>query len=178
MPITVNESGVLHELTEVTVNEGGTLYNLDTVHANEGGVLQEIFSAKTFPKALIWYVNTSSYGSVKNSGLECTATYTGGALYLVLYFKSTKVGELIHLLGGDEVTFEILSTTSNISYGRFYLKRSSQEYDASASYVDKSEKTSLSAGDKLTVTAPTEGDYNLVISLSTTGTVKFKISFR
>ena len=47
MPITVNEGGVLHELTGVTSNEGGTLYDLDTIHANEGGVLHEIYSGQS-----------------------------------------------------------------------------------------------------------------------------------
>lgn len=178
MPITVNENGVLHELETVTSNEGGILYNLDTVHTNEGGVLQEIFSAKTFPKALTWYVHSSSYGSVINSGLECTATYVRSALYLCLYFNSTKVGELIHLLRGDVVTIEILSTTADISYGYFSLKTSAQDY-ASGSYVDRAGGLSkLGVGDKLSVTAPSEGDYNLVVNFSTTGTVKFRISFK
>lgn len=47
MPITVNEGGVLHELTEITSNNGGALYGIDTVHANEGGVLHEIYSGQS-----------------------------------------------------------------------------------------------------------------------------------
>ncbi len=64
MPITVNEGGVLHELTGVTSNEGGTLYDLDTIHANEGGTLQEIFSAWIPPDSKdIKWSGTSGYSS-------------------------------------------------------------------------------------------------------------------
>lgn len=53
MPITVNENGVLYELSEVYSNEGGVLHELDTVHSNEGGVLHEIHSAWKAPN-VIW----------------------------------------------------------------------------------------------------------------------------
>ena len=75
MPITVNKSGVLHELTEITANEGGVLHELDTVHANEGGVLHEIFSANTLPTELEWSVYSGNYADssaslVSSSGLS------------------------------------------------------------------------------------------------------------
>ena len=60
MPITVNEGGVLHELTEITSNNGGALYGIDTVHANEGGVLHEIYSAWEFPVLSEWHTIRST----------------------------------------------------------------------------------------------------------------------
>ena len=55
MPITVNENGVLYELSEVYTNESGVLYNQNTVHSNEGGVLYEIFGSASAPKTLTWH---------------------------------------------------------------------------------------------------------------------------
>ena len=77
MPITVNENGVLHELTDVTVNEGGTLHTLDTVHANESGVLREIHSG--IPRSLTWTADTSKDSAAKINSVSAdgmTVTYT------------------------------------------------------------------------------------------------------
>lgn len=82
MPITVNEGGVLHELTEITSNEGGTLYNLDTVHVNEGGTLHEIFSAWTPPDSKdIKWTGSSGYSSgyTVNDNGSVTSSGSSGA---------------------------------------------------------------------------------------------------
>lgn len=76
MPITVNENGVLYELSEVYSNEGGVLYELDTVRSNEGGVLYEIHSAWKAPEVINWSgENNYSISSLHptNNGYSCEA---------------------------------------------------------------------------------------------------------
>ena len=81
MPITINDGGVLHELSGVTVNVGGTLREFDTIHANEGGVLREIFTAWAPPgERDIKWTGTSGYESsysISESGVatsSCTSS--------------------------------------------------------------------------------------------------------
>lgn len=87
MPITVNENGVLYELSEVYTNESGVLHELDTIHSNEGGVLHEIHSALRLPD-ITWHISgasdpiTPATISVDNNGRTLVATnlYTHGTV--------------------------------------------------------------------------------------------------
>ena len=74
MPITVNESGTLCELSEIYANEGGTLYELDTVHSNESGTLYEIHSSWKPPDTLTWQSLSGGSATVTatNNGYNCT----------------------------------------------------------------------------------------------------------
>lgn len=70
MPITVNTSGVLHELSDVAVNNGGTLYHLDTVNSNNSGVLHEIYSAWKGPETLTWSNGATGFSVSANMGFN------------------------------------------------------------------------------------------------------------
>lgn len=106
MPITVNEGGVLHELTEITANEGGTLYNFDTVHENDSGVLLEIHSS--LPQSLTWTVDTSKdsaakINSVSADGLTITFMCSD---HQWAYGTAAVYSNFIRLPAGAKITSE------------------------------------------------------------------------
>lgn len=55
MSLTVNNGGVLHEITTLTANNAGVLRELTLLHANDSGVLRPIFGKKWEPpETLTW----------------------------------------------------------------------------------------------------------------------------
>lgn len=117
MSITVNENGVLYELSTVTTNENGVLYNFDTVTANENGVLYEIFTS--LPTALTWKVDTSiddydPYSkiiSVSNNGL--TIKYTS---YLFRNYEPAICSNVISLPVNTSIIFSPTSFEGDYTY--------------------------------------------------------------
>ena len=74
MSITVNENGVMYELSEIYANENGVTYELDTVHSNEGGVLHEIHSKWAAPINITWSGEDTSTVSMlvpSGNGYNC-----------------------------------------------------------------------------------------------------------
>ncbi len=99
MPITVNEGGVLHELTGVTSNEGGTLYDLDTIHANEGGVLQEIYSGQSINifATGISSPNTFTVNEYDTGIVICRNLASQSPNRVYIEFKGVKTGDVIEI---------------------------------------------------------------------------------
>ncbi len=99
MPITVNESGVLHELTEVTVNESGALYALDTVHANENGVLYEIYSGQSINiyATGISSPNAFTVNEYDTGIVICRNLASAASNRVYVEFKGVKAGDVIEI---------------------------------------------------------------------------------
>lgn len=79
MSLTVNNSGVLHEITTLTANNAGVLRELTLLHANDSGVLRPIFGVWKAPETLNWLdrlqSNLSSLissFSVSDNGYKCS----------------------------------------------------------------------------------------------------------
>lgn len=74
MSLTVNNSGVLHEISTLTANNAGVLRELTLLHANDSGVLRPIFGKKWEPpETLTWSPagTISSYNPSEN-GYKCS----------------------------------------------------------------------------------------------------------
>lgn len=147
MPITVNEGGVLHELTEVTANEGGALYNFDTVHSNENGLINEIFSTKIFS----WHVlgTATVILSVDNMGLVLS-------FQTKAYYSTQNTPRLqsnnFALKTGQKVCFEIVSKTCK-----------STNVGATLYKADGSKVGAIYSNNLTKAVADTDGDYYIVI---------------
>ena len=79
MSLTVNNSGVLHEITTLTANNAGVLRELTLLHANDSGVMRPIFGEWKAPETLNWsdrlQSNLSSLissFSVSDNGYKCS----------------------------------------------------------------------------------------------------------
>lgn len=122
MPITVNENGVLHELTEVTTNAGGTLHTFDTVHANENGVLREIHSG--IPRSLTWTADTSKDSAAKINSVSAdgmTVKFTCSD-HQWIYGKAAVYSNFFRLPAGAKITAAFSGVSgggSNKHYGFF-----------------------------------------------------------
>lgn len=123
MPITINNGGVLHELTDVAVNVGGTLHALDAVHANVAGVLWEIFSG-CFPSTLNW-----SNGAV---GLSVNAS-GGNGKPVYAEFGVSKV---------TKVTVSCKNNGGTYSTGQYAILDSSDKEIVSKSWTQYTESIS------------------------------------
>ena len=153
MPITVNESGTLCELSEVWVNEGGTLYELDTVHSNESGTLYEIHSAWKPPDTLTWTAQGATKITPINNGYNCTITRSTSGSY------------------NNYVAFTIKNPT------KFTIKLdnySSQSNIRIISWGLDGASNSLSGG-SFSVSVETSGEHSLRIT-TIGGTVTFSIT--
>ena len=78
MPITVNENGITHELSEVWVNDGGVLHELSSVHSNDGGILHEIHSAKWGVSEIEWTLHRNASATFGDNGLTVYVSNVGG----------------------------------------------------------------------------------------------------
>lgn len=78
MPITVNENGITHELSEVWVNNGGVLHELSTIHCNDGGTLREIYSSQWGASEIEWTLNRNATATFGDNGLTVYVSEVGG----------------------------------------------------------------------------------------------------
>lgn len=119
MPITVNENGVLHELTEVTTNAGGTLHTLDTVHANESGMLREIHSG--IPRSLTWTADTSKDSAARINSVSAdgmTVTYTAKSSDWQSTANIAVCSNFVRLPADAKITAEFSNVTGSGSSGK------------------------------------------------------------
>ncbi len=159
MSITVNESGILHELEMVTSNIGGVLYELDPVHANEGGVLYEIHSAASFPNSLKWgYTKdlSGSLPSISNNGftvkntsnnLSCATVFSNAfeikdkvrITYSITFsssYPSSSSGVAVRMTDGDAFFDNVTSSTTSDTLSKTTILTTGKYYIVGGSAGD------------------------------------------
>ena len=153
MSLTVNSSGVLHEITTLTTNNAGVLRELTLLHANDSGVLRPLLSRKWAPpETLTWTKHYSISGAkISDNGYKCELTthdLTNGQYAMYVEFTlPEKYNTLVTITpsnytewhnqtsASDKTTGHVISGIAEVSSGGEETSLYSSHYIRSPSVV-------------------------------------------
>ena len=153
MSLTVNNSGVLHEISTLTANNAGVLRELTLLHANDSGVLRPLLSRKwAAPETLTWTKHYSISGAkISDNGYKCELTthdLTNGQYAMYVEFTlPEKYNTLVTITpsnytewhnqtsASDKTTGHVISGIAEVSSGGEETSLYSSHYIRSPSVV-------------------------------------------